>query len=139
MGVPSAAFSLVLADKMYYSLAGKVAVEVIKKLADMNLAPSTLVNVNIPNVTKEQLKGIKVTRLGKRRYSKNYEKRQDPRGKTYYWLAGELVEEALDQDTDIETIRNHYISLTPLHYDLTSYEMMKTFKEWGFDKNFINK
>jgi len=139
MGVPSAAFSLVLADKMDYSLAGKVAVEVIKKLADMNLAPSTLVNVNIPNVTKEQLKGIKVTRLGKRRYSKNYEKRQDPRGKTYYWLAGELVEEALDQDTDIETIRNHYISLTPLHYDLTSYEMMKTFKEWGFDKNFINK
>ena len=76
-----------------------------------------------------------VTKLGHRKYSKNYEKRQDPRGRTYYWLAGELIEEPLDWDMDIEATKNHYVSITPLDYNLTSFAMLDTFRKWGFENS----
>ncbi|HHY81258.1 MAG TPA: 5'/3'-nucleotidase SurE [Clostridiales bacterium] len=139
MGVPSLAFSLLSAEVMDYSTAGRIAAEVVGMISDKNLTPSTLVNVNIPNVPLEQIKGMKVTRLGHRRYSKNYEKRLDPRGRTYYWLAGELIEEAMASDTDIEAVKNLYVSITPLHFDLTSYKMLDSLKRWGFDHDIRSK
>lgn len=141
MGVRSAAFSLLFRDgaEMDYSYAGKAAIEVAKIIASKNLTPSTLINVNIPNVPEDQIQGMKVTRLGRRRYSKNYEKRKDPRGRTYYWLTGRLIEEQLDEDIDIEAANNNFVSITPLHFDLTSYEMLDTFRSWGFQKNFTEK
>ncbi|HHT65014.1 MAG TPA: 5'/3'-nucleotidase SurE, partial [Clostridiales bacterium] len=141
MGIRSAAFSLMFGngDQMDYTYAGKAAVEVAKIIASKDLTPNTLINVNIPNLPENQVKGVKITRLGRRRYSKNYEKREDPRGRTYYWLTGQLVEEQLDEDMDIEAVNNHFVSITPLHYDLTSYEMLGTFRSWGFEKNFTEK
>jgi 5'-nucleotidase len=135
MGVRSAAFSLLFGDNMDYALAGKVAAETARIIMDKNLTPSTLINVNIPNIPEEQIRGMMVTKLGRRRYDKNYEKRKDPRGRTYYWLAGELVEEQMDPDTDIAAAKNHYISVTPLHFNLTSFDMLDTFRQWGFDQN----
>ncbi|NLB42997.1 MAG: 5'/3'-nucleotidase SurE [Clostridiales bacterium] len=131
MGVPSAAFSLVHGKEMDYTYAGQVAAEVVNLISDKGLTPNTLVNVNIPNIDSEQVKGMKVTRLGKRRYTKNYEKREDPRGGTYYWLAGEIVDEDMDDDIDMEATNNNYISITPLQYDLTDNAMLETFKMWG--------
>ena len=131
MGVPSAAFSLVHGKKMDYICAGQVAAEVVKLISDKGLTPNTLVNVNIPNIYSEQVKGMKVTRLGKRRYTKNYEKREDPRGGTYYWLAGEIIDEDMDDDIDMEATNNNYVSITPLQYDLTDNTMLETFKMWG--------
>jgi 5'-nucleotidase len=136
MGVRSAAFSLLGGKEMDYSFAGKIAAEVAKLMSEKDFTAQTLVNVNIPNVPKEQIKGMKVTRLGIRRYEKNYEKRNDPRGNAYYWLTGRLIHESLDEDIDMEAIRNNYISITPLHYDLTSYEMLESFRQWGFENEF---
>ena len=135
MGVRSAAFSLLFGETMDYSYAGKVAAEVVRILRDKDLTPDTLVNVNIPNVPEDQIRGMMVTKLGHRKYSKNYEKRQDPRGRTYYWLAGELIEEPLDWDMDIEATKNHYVSITPLDYNLTSFAMLDTFRKWGFENS----
>ena len=82
---------------------------------------------------------MKVTRLGRRRYSKNYEKREDPRGRTYYWLAGRLIEEESGTDYDINAVNDNYVSITPLHFDLTNYNMIETLKSWGFEKETISK
>jgi 5'-nucleotidase len=135
MGVPSAAFSLLYGENMDFTYAGKVAAEVARIINDKDLTPSTLINVNIPNVSEEQIRGMKVTKLGHRRYDKSYEKRKDPRGRTYYWLAGELVEEQMDPDTDILATQNHFVSITPLHFNLTSFDMLDTFRQWGFEQN----
>ena len=130
MGVPSVAFSLLFGKEMDYTYAGRVAAKIAALIFDKALTPSTLINVNIPNISPELIKGMKVTRLGRKRYSNNYEKREDPRGKTYYWLAGEMVKEELDEDIDMEAVKNHYISITPLHYDLTDYNLLDTFRGW---------
>jgi 5'-nucleotidase len=86
-----------------------------------------LLNVNVPAVNLEEITGVTITRQGVRRYIDVFEKRVDPRGKTYYWLAGELLEEVepqglhLPQDipTDVQANRNNYITITPLQYNLT--------------------
>ncbi|MBE3102492.1 MAG: 5'/3'-nucleotidase SurE [Firmicutes bacterium] len=134
MGVKSVAISLLYNDIMDFTYAGKVAVEVGKILSQNDLKPYNLLNINIPNVSEKEIKGMMVTQLGHRRYAKNYEKREDPRGKAYYWLAGEIIDESFSDDTDIEATKNNYVSVTPLHYNLTSYNMMDTLKQWGFNR-----
>jgi 5'-nucleotidase len=106
-----------------------------------------LLNVNVPALTTDQLKGAKVTRQGIRRYFDQFEKRVDPRGKTYYWLAGEVLEESEDpianQDwpssvrqtlvdfpTDIAAVSAGYISITPLQYNLTSVNGLAQVTHW---------
>ena len=133
MGVPSAAFSLLSGIEMNYTCAGQVAADIVKLIFDNGLTANTLINVNIPNTGLDQLKGMKVTRLGKRRYTKNYQKREDPRGGTYYWLAGEIVEEYMDDDIDIEAANNNYVSITPLQFDLTDHSMLETLRLWGLE------
>ena len=115
MGVRSAAFSLLFGDsnQMDYSFAGKVATQVAKIMSMQNLSTNTLINVNIPNIPESDIKGMKVTRLGRRRYSDSYEKRVDPRGRTYYWLSGKLIEEEMDPDIDIDATNEGYVSVTP--------------------------
>lgn len=134
MGVKSVAISLLYNGIMDFTYAGKVAVEVGKILSQNDLKPYNLLNINIPNVSEKEIKGMMVTQLGHRRYIKNYEKREDPRGKAYYWLAGEIIDESFSDDTDIEATKNNYVSVTPLHYNLTSYNMMDTLKQWGFNR-----
>lgn len=133
MGVTSAAFSLLYEDDMDYTYAGSIAAEVAGILIEHHLPPEYLLNVNIPNIPPDRIKGIKTAHLGQRRYAKNYVKREDPRGRVYYWLAGELVEESAP-DTDIEAVKNGFVSITPLHYNLTSYDMLEVINQWGFDK-----
>jgi 5'-nucleotidase len=116
---------------MDYTCAGQVAAKVVKLISNKGLTPNTLINVNIPNIDSKHVKGMKVTQLGRRRYTKNYEKREDPRGGTYYWLAGEIIDEDMDDDIDMEATNNNYISITPLQYDLTDNAMLETFKMWG--------
>jgi 5'-nucleotidase len=100
-----------------------------------------LFNVNVPGVPTEEIVGVALTRQGVRRYVDIFQKRTDPRGKTYYWLAGEVLEEVeqtLDPQlnanipTDVEAIRKNYITLTPLHYNFTSLEGLEILQEWEF-------
>jgi len=110
------------------------------------LLPGTLLNVNVPNLASADLKGAKVTRQGIRRYHEQFAKRTDPRGKTYYWLAGEALED-IDEDphlpyppdlrdalraipTDVQAIQDGYISITPLQYNLTAIPELTALSQW---------
>jgi 5'-nucleotidase len=79
-----------------------------------------VLNVNVPAVPSQDYAGLKLCKLGKRMYKDFYEKRQDPRNITYYWLAGELVAGGCESDDDVEAIRNNYVTVTPIHADLTN-------------------
>lgn len=124
LGIPSMAVSLAEGGKSedFLYAAGFVH-SLIPRLVKFKLPPGTLLNINIPPDTG-RIKGAKVTRLGIRRYRNSFDKRIDPRGLIYYWLAGELVEGEEASDTDVRAVLDGYISITPVHFNLTDYDLM---------------
>lgn len=90
-------------------------------LKDINFPQKSILNINFPALELCDIAGVKISELGSKMFTNDYEKRTDPRGKTYYWLAGELISsEALHPNSDIETIRQNMISITPVTFDLTN-------------------
>lgn len=110
------------------------AAKIAKVLFENHLPEDTLLNVNIPQVSWEEIKGVMVTRLGTRKYLDSVEKRIDPRGRPYFWLSGTIDDSDCARDTDNSALMNNYISVTPVHFDLTNYTIMNQVKEWQFDK-----
>jgi len=128
LGIPGVAFSLCSYTDPEWEMAGRVAREITQKVIETPMPRGVLLNVNMPNLPYEQLKGIKITRMGRSRFIEKFHKRLDPRGRTYYWLDGEL--EVLDdgEEIDIHAVRDGYVSITPIHLDLTAYDHLKTFE-----------
>lgn len=122
---PSLAVSLVGEDDLDFDFAAKFTIRLAQQIVKYGLPEGTLLNINIPHLPKSEIKGLAITRLGRRRYINTISSRKDPRGKAYYWLAGQ--KEDLDQapDTDIGALSRGMISLTPLHLDLTDYLLQK--------------
>ena len=140
--IPSIAFSLNSYTSREFEVAVNFAQTLVQKIESQPLDNIMLLNVNIPAVKETEIAGVKVTRQGIRRYIDIFEKRVDPRGKTYYWLAGELqedVEETNDQPsveklpTDIQAMREKYITITPLQYNLTYGKQLGYLQKWKID------
>ncbi|EKE02972.1 MAG: 5'-nucleotidase surE [uncultured bacterium] len=96
----------------------------INKIVTVNFPKKTILNINVPSIASSDIAGVRITRLGTRMYTDTYEKRLDPRGKTYYWLAGEIIETAEEDGTDITAIRNNQISITPVTFEMTHKSIM---------------
>lgn len=90
----------------------------------------SLLNVNIPNIPESQLKGIKVTRQAIGRWVEQFDVRTDPYGERYFWLTGEFADEDLGEDTDTWALRNGFVSVCPVTYDLTSHHAMPLINQW---------
>ena len=129
-GFPAVAFSLATFSDIGYERAADFAVQLVRQLAPRTLPPKFLLNVNVPAQAGEAFRGVKVTKLGVRKYRDTFEERKDPRGQTYYWLAGEVVEEGEEADTDVVAVRDNYVSVTPIQYDMTHYPMLDPVKNW---------
>lgn len=125
LGIPSVAVSLTgNGESRAFRYAGQVISQMIPRLLAGSIEAATLVNVNVP-VKVDQIKGIKVTCLGTRRYQNAFEKRTDPRGMHYYWMAGDLVDDDFEgDDCDTRAVREGYISVTPIHFQLTNKAAM---------------
>jgi len=134
MDVPAIAISVTSHDAQDFTFASKVIKMVALKVAEHGLPNGTLLNVNVPNVPENKITGILVTKQSKAKWDDIYEKRVDPYGKEYYWLTGKLVEIETEFDTDQRAIRNNYVSLTPIHFDLTDYETFEKMKGWNIEK-----
>lgn len=123
-GIPSAGFSLM--NHNYdadFTLSGKIAREVAKKMLSNTLDPHTLLNVNIPDVAAEQYKGIRVCRQAYAKWIEEFDERVDPNGKKYYWMTGRFESMDTGTDTDVEALQEGYVSIVPVTYDLTNYAM----------------
>ena len=131
--IPSIAVSYEKHGETDFSLAAEAAVNMIEEVLKFASGDKILLNINIPEIENiNELKGIKITKLGVKKYRNNFEERKDPRGSSYYWLAGELIENEIGEDTDIYAVRNGFASITPLHVDLTGYEDINKLKAWKF-------
>src|SRR5215831_2912636 len=131
LGVPALAVSLVEGtERAEYGPAARVAVELTRLLLRDRHSGVTLVNVNVPG---GKPRGRRMTRLGRRTYSEKVTEQRDPRGKVYYWIgAGPPAWEA-GEDTDFAAVHAGYVSVTPLHLDLTSYDGLRGLKPWETD------
>lgn len=138
-GIPGIAFSLTSHESKEFQPAADFACTLIRQLQKQPMPKLTLLNVNVPAIAPHEIKGAIVTRQGVRRYTDVFEKRVDPRGKIYYWLSGELLEDVNDPDvpneapTDVQANRENYITITPLHYNLTSPSGLKMIQSWVSD------
>lgn len=111
------------------------AAEFARKIAEMvlgkiTLPPGTLLNVNVPAVPEEEIRGVKITHQSNIKFRDIFIKRVDPRGREYYWMDGEY--EAIeydDADGDFTALRNNFISITPIQHDMTDYRRMEYFKK----------
>ena len=128
---PSIAVSLAALTDMGYEKAALFARHLVRYLEKRSLDEKVLLNVNVPAIEWNDIAGVRVTRLGRRRYSDLFERRVDPRGKVYYWLAGEAEELEDDPDTDVQAIKDNCISVSPIHYDLTHYPSLEEVRAWG--------
>jgi 5'-nucleotidase len=138
-GIPSVALSLASFSSKEFQPAVSFAKTLLAQFAKEPLPEVMLLNVNVPAVKLAEISGAILTRQGVRRYVDVFEKRVDPRGKTYYWLAGELLGEVepeqgmnLPEDipTDVQAIRNNYITVTPLQYNLTYASGLQQLQKW---------
>ncbi len=122
LGVPSIALSLASLhyEPESFNFSAKFINALLPKLSQFNFPKKSLLNINIPALDEEDIAGVAITELGGRMFTDNYEKRVDPRGKVYYWMAGELITEPVDAKTDIAAVRNNKISITPVTYEMTN-------------------
>ena len=123
-GLPSFAFSLEHGGNPDFAEVAKVARSVYTWFKQRPLPKGTLLNVNIPALPSDQIKGVVVTRMSRAGYDERFEKRVDPRGQVYYWITGRIDDTDDIPGTDINAVRNGFVSVTPLHYDLTEYQIV---------------
>lgn len=129
-GVPSIAVSIGGFRSPIFAVAGEFAVRLARAILERGLPDDTLLNVNVPNLPREQIAGIAVTRQGTKRYVSRLEKRTDPRGRTYYWLTGEPTPLPDEEGTDSWALAGGRISVTPIGLDLTDSTLRRTIEAW---------
>ena len=136
-GVPGIAVSLNSPEEFQglldYSSAARVARRVVQKVMVEKLPEGVLLNVNIPYLKDDELRGFMITRQGLRLYRDELDARKDPRGKPYYWIGGQFPIGVLEEGTDYGAIKAGYVSLTPLQLDLTAVQAMEGMKKWKWD------
>lgn len=132
LGIPAAAVSLDTFTDPDFQPAARVAAWVVAKLLQSGLPPGVMLNVNVPALPAERIAGVKVTRQSGAVLEDRYEERHDPRGRRYFWLAAERlsVPDPRDDD-DITALREGYISVTPVHYDLTDEAARAELARWA--------
>jgi 5'-nucleotidase len=121
LNVPSIAVSLVIRNGLHFEVAAEFAAALAKAATARGIPADTLLNVNVPALPREQLRGYVVTRMGKRKYGDAIVEKLDPRGKKYYWIGGEDLGFVPAEGTDFTAVESGYISITPLHLDMTNY------------------
>jgi 5'-nucleotidase len=129
-GIPSIAFSLTTYANADFAYAAKFARQLAQKVLANGLPAETLLTVNVPNVPESKIKGVVITHQGKSKWIEEMLERSDAYGQPYYWLRGtmELFDKNLEADEF--AIRENYVSVTPINYDLTNYRFMETLRTW---------
>ena len=127
IGIPALAASIGVGPDADLDFAAEVVCEQIEAFPSSTPEPLVL-NVNVPAIPRDQVKGVRLTRQCMKGYVDRYVKRSDPRGRDYFWLDGDLHFDETDHDSDVAAIREGYVSVTPLRHDLTDSETLSAMK-----------
>lgn len=130
MGLPAIAVSMGSRSHDYYDTAARVVADIVNKMAETPLRLATILNINVPAMPYEQLKGVKVTRLGRRHRAETMVEATDPFGKKIYWYGPVGGHQDDAEDTDFHAIREGYVSITPISLDMTAKVHQDTLQNW---------
>jgi 5'-nucleotidase len=132
LGLPAIAVSLVMqpGSGQHFATAARVATELVLRVQRAPLHQATILNVNVPDVPYEALKGYQATRLGFRHRSERIVAAEDPRGRPVYWVGPAGVGQDIGAGTDFNAVANNYVSVTPLQIDLTRHSMLDDMRAW---------
>ena len=139
LGIDALAFSLCSWDSKDFEASQQIARFLVKEVLKRGLPPGILLNVNIPPGPPEAIQGIRVTRQARARWEEEFTERRDPFNRPYYWLGGRFVNLDTGEDSDLAAIEAGYVSVTPLHYDLTAYEFLPQLHQWGWEQTAFNE
>ncbi len=134
LGLPAMAVSLASHHPKYYDSAVMATITLLKKLPGLSLSQkkhsATIINVNVPDLPWKEIKGFQVTRLGKRHKAEPVIRDKDARGNEIFWIGPVGAEADAGEGTDFYAIQNRYVSVTPIHIDLTNYASIQKMGEW---------
>lgn len=132
LGLPAVAVSLATADHIgrHYETAARAAVEIIARLRIDPLPANTILNVNVPDIAWSDVQGFEVTRLGNRHRAEPCVPQHDPRGRQWWWIGAAGAEQDAGPGTDFDAVRRGFISITPIHVDLTRYQALEQVASW---------
>lgn len=130
LGLPAIAISLVLEQGNYYATAARVAAELVMRVQRQPLHQATILNVNVPDLPYEALRGYQVTRLGFRHRSEAVVRTRDPKGRDVFWVGPAGSGQDAGPGTDFHAVANGYVSVTPLQIDLTRHGFLDELREW---------
>lgn len=132
--ITSIAVSLELSEHFDYPYAARYAVRVIEKILANKPANGSLFNLNLPAHSRGEPKGIRVVPMGLGRYGEGFERRKDPRGRTYYWMTYYPPYNIHGPETDVSSLSEGYITITPLHFDLTRHDLIGEVSRWKWSE-----
>lgn len=130
LGLPSVALSLAGDEPTHYDTAARVARLIVRRLLAVELPADTILNVNVPDVPFDALRGVAVTRLGHRHESAPALRAHDPRGRPVYWVGPAGPEQDAGPGTDFHAVRKNFVSVTPLQVDLTRHSALDNLQRW---------
>jgi len=130
LGVPSIAISLDTWKSPDFFFAQQFAGKIVKSVLEHKIPDGTILNINIPAIPENDIKGVQVTRHGKAVYEEDFDQRLDPRGRTYYWMKGVKAECTEANDRDNEALKNGYVSVTPIQFNLTDESATTMLHSW---------
>jgi 5'-nucleotidase len=130
-GIPAVAFSSDSYEMVDYSGPAQFAARLVQHVAEHRLPADLFLNVNFPALAWDEVKGVNITRLGRRVYRDELVARSDPRGRPYYWIGGNPPSGVPDSGTDIWAIANGYVSITPVSLDMTAYHFREDLGRWN--------
>lgn len=134
LDIPAIAVSMASTKFQGYDEAAAFACKIAKSIHQISESKNTIININFPTCESKDIAGVKVTTLGIRRYSNSLIERKDPRGNSYYWISGTAMDLEQEDTSDVIAIKNNYISITPIHFDLTHFETYEVLKKIQFEK-----
>lgn len=134
LGIPSFAFSMSQHNATHFETAAKIAVELVQHYQKTGFTTPTLLNINVPDVPYESLKGREVTRLGKRHKAEPVITSKTPRGETVYWVGAAGQPNDGGPGTDFYAVANNFVSISPIQVDLTKHQQLAEIKQWLGEK-----
>lgn len=133
LGIPSISVSIDGCQNFHFNSAAAITVGIIKKIQKTPFPKDTILNVNIPNKPIQEIKGVRLTYQSEARFQEEYEERKDPRGGSYFWLKGVFRHTDGEKGSDVEAVKNGFVSITPLHLNLTDHNFLSALKKKKFE------
>ena len=133
LGIPAVAFSFCRWRGGDFEGSARIARKIVKQVLARGLPHGVLLNVNIPDLSYEAIRGISITRQAKSKWEESFSERMDPFDQPYYWLSGTFVNMDSGENTDLAAIENGFVSITPIQHDLTAHGAIEALEKWTWD------